>query len=183
MLKNVTLLLIFSISGIIPAFSQYTDDAADKDSDSTGNTNKKPLLGSFKDQGLKGTEFYLLGGNNGLYLELSPFAAYQVAKPLVAGVGVHGSLLNLGSTTYTYYGGHAFARVIIANSFFLHGEYRLLNGLVPGSTTQRKTLGSPIAGFGLMQGRSWFLFGYVWNSDYAEINPLGHVVYRIGFYF
>jgi len=182
MLKNVAILLIVCLNFANECTAQYTDDAPEK-KDSTGNTNGKPMFDKLKDNSLLGLEFMFNGGNGGIYAELSPFVGVKVAKPILLGAGMHGSFLT-GNTTRGYYGGHAFARLIIAQQFFLHAEYRLLNGVVPSSNLQRKTVASPIYGIGFMNGgTSWFMIGYAQNPEFQASNPFGALVYRIGLYF
>lgn len=180
MFKKVLILLLAIALKYHNSAAQYTDDAPEN-TDSTGTSEVKSLI-NLKDNGVKGMEFMLNGGNGFFYGELSPFVGYYIAKPLLLGAGVHGSVL-VGNKAEPYYGGHVFARLIIAEQLFIHGEYNLLNGDVPGLKTGRIWVTSPIVGIGMMNGGSWAMIGYASNPDYQQINPFGRVVYRIGFYF
>lgn len=183
MFKKALILLILSFSGHLFLHSQYIDDARVKlDSDSLKDPNKKSLIS--KDNLVPGLEFMLTASNGVFYTELSPFIGIRPVKPFMAGVGVHGSFLAYQGGNNTYYGGHAFARLILADQFFLHAEYRLLNGLVPGATVQRQWVASPIFALGIMYGSgSYMMLGYAQNPEFQQINPFGSFVYRLGVYF
>jgi hypothetical protein len=166
---------------------QYTDDARDRSrdtvGDSSGNGNPKPFI-NLKDKGLAGTEFMLTASTGVFYAELSPFVGIRPVRPIILGAGVHGSYLGAYSQSNTYYGVYGFGRIVIADMLFLHAEYRLLNGHVPGSRDPREWVSSPIFALGLAQGTSaYVMFGYAMNQDFQQINPFGSFVYRFGFYF
>lgn len=185
MLKKPLLLLIVSAFFGLNCSAQYTDDAPDK-TDTTGLAAKKSPFGKidFKGKGVAGTEFMLTLQSNVFYAELSPFVGIKVFKPLILGAGVHGSVLKWGQQTEKYYGAYAFARLTIAGQYFLHGEFRELNGYVPGSLQTRQWVASPIAAIGMMYGPNFYMMvGLAFNADFQNINPYGNLVYRLGFYF
>lgn len=182
MFKKVASLLIVSLFIVRFCSAQYTDDAKDK-TDTTGSQNNNPLF-NFRQNGVMGLEFMLNGSSGYIFGELSPFVGVKVLKPVLLGGGAHGSILSGYKFTELYYGVHGFGRLIIGNQFFLHAEYRLLNGYVPGSTVRRQWVSSPIMAVGFMNGSSsWFMIGYATNVNFQNINPFGPLVYRIGFYF
>jgi hypothetical protein len=182
MLKKAGFLLILSALLSHFAYSQYDDDAPSRDSGVSDSEIVKP---SFVEKLVPGMEFMLNAGGGAVFAELSPFIAYNPVKPILLGLGVHGSFLGAGQFgNYAYFGGHAFARITIADMFFIHGEYRLMNGSIPGVLKERKWVTSPIAGLGIMYGsQSYLLIGYAMNADFQNINPLEGVVYRLGVYF
>lgn len=162
---------------------QYFDDAVkNRDTDSTNGTEKKSFLS--KDKTVPGLEFMLTASNGIFYTELSPFVGLRPLKPFMAGVGLHGSFLAYQGGNNVYYGGHAFGRLILADQFFLHAEYRLLNGLIPGASVRREWVASPIFALGIMYGSgSYMMIGYAQNVSFQQINPFGSFVYRLGVYF
>jgi hypothetical protein len=178
------LFLAYSLS------AQYEDDAPVGNSRKDTTVNKKLFEPFRSDKIIFGTEAMLTLNTGTFFAELSPFAAYPVFRPLQVGAGIHGSFLSFSSgtntVTGTYFGAHAFTRLVVGQSFFLHAEMRALNGIVDFSTKDRKWVASPIYGVGLSYGaglNSWVLLGYAPNSDFANINPFEHLVYRIGFRF
>lgn len=178
--KAALLLIVFCSSAVL--FGQYEDDAPGANP-KIDSSDSEPI--SIKEKLIYGGEFMLSANNAAFFAELSPFVGYKIADPFYVGAGVHGSFLGVANKNFGYYGAHAFARLVIGQAVFLHGEFRLLNGRVPSFTlTERKWVASPIMGLGLMYGsNSWFLIGYAPNVDFKEINPLESLVYRIGFYF
>jgi hypothetical protein len=182
MLKKAGLLLILCLAITGVSYGQYEDDAPDFN---PMDTTEDGLTRALKDKLTPGLEFMFTANNGALFAELSPFVGYKLADPFMTGIGVHGSFLGAGSYgNFVYYGGYAFARLTIAETFFIHGEYRLLNGVVPNGVVRREWVGSPIAAAGIMYGsNSWMMIGYAINADYQKINPLGGLVYRIGLYF
>ncbi|MBL7811840.1 MAG: hypothetical protein JNL57_06415 [Bacteroidetes bacterium] len=187
MFKTAGLLLIFFLSATSAA-AQYSDDADTSRIDTSGLANGPSF--SLKDKLEFGTELMITGGSGVFFGELSPFTGVFLADPVFVGAGVHGSVLapTGGQKAYGYYGAHAFGRVIFGQQFFLHAEYRLLNGVVPSSGVNRtrQWVSSPIFGLGYTYGSrmgSWLLVGYAPNTNFQEINPMGNLVYRIGFTF
>lgn len=178
--KAALLLIVFCSSAVL--FGQYEDDAPGANG-RIDTSQREPI--QLSEKLLFGGEFMLSANVNAFFAELSPFVGYKIADPFYVGAGVHGSFLGVANKNFGYYGAHAFARLVLAETVFIHGEFRLLNGRVPSFTpTERKWVASPILGLGLMYGsNSWFLIGYAPNADFKEINPLESLVYRIGFYF
>jgi len=178
---------------LISAYSlsaQYEDDAPNQNVDSTKTVNKKWIQPFNSDKLIFGTEAMLTLNTGTFFAELSPFVVYPVVRPLQVGAGVHGSFLSVSNgtstATGTYFGAHAFTRLVVGESFFLHAELRALNGIVDFASKERQWVTSPIYGVGFSYGSglsSWVLIGYAPNSDFAGINPFGHLVYRIGFRF
>ena len=183
MLKKAAFLLILCCSLAKLSFAQYDDDAIVKDTSELAEEKEKP---KFTENLVPGLEFMVNAGGGAFFAELSPFIGYRPINPIMVGVGAHGSFLGAGrSGNFSYFGAHAFARIIIADIFFIHGEYRLMNGQIPGSAqNERKWVTSPIAGIGIMYGdQSYLLLGYATDTKYQEINPLQGLVYRLGIYF
>lgn len=188
--KALFLFLFFSLS--LAANAQYEDDALPRSQDSSRRENRRlPRINNqIVDRRYLGLEMMLTLNSLNFFAEVSPFAAYKILEPVHVGAGLHGSFLTTGTSTgnfsTTYYGGHAFGRLIIGQSFFIHGEIRALNGVVDFNTRSRKWVASPIFGVGFSNGefmQSWVLLGYAPNVDFADINPFGHFVYRLGFRF
>lgn len=182
MFKKAALLLILCTSAFC-LYGQYEDDAPDRDK--SKDTIEDNALPEFTENLTPGMEFMFNGNNGVFFAELSPFVGYRPVNPLMAGVGIHGSFLGAGQYgNYSYYGAYAFGRIIIADQVFIHGEYRLLNGAVPGPMKERKWVSSPAAGIGMMYGSQvYLLIGYAFNPDFQDINPLGGLIYRLGVYF
>lgn len=191
MCKKALFLSLFFLV-MFAAQAQYEDDAPVRTGDSSRAERRQP--GRFNLQGgdrhYPGLEMMLTLNSQNFFAELSPFMAYKILEPVHVGAGLHGSFLSAstisGNFSTTYYGGNAFGRLVIAESFFLHGEIRAVNGVVDLNTRSRKWVASPIFGLGFSNGdgmRSWVLLGYAPNTDFAEINPFGHFVYRLGFRF
>lgn len=186
MLKKAALLLIVCLSASYSLYSQYEDDAPRRNpADSSIKNDKTPF--DIKENLVPGIEFMLNANSGFFFAELSPFIGIRPVKPLMGGIGVHGSFLGAGGFgNYTYYGGHIFGRLIIADRFFIHGEYRLMNGPIPQSGTlkERVWVTSPIFGAGIMYGTtSYLLLGYATDVQFQQINPFEGLVYRLGFYF
>lgn len=181
MFKNATLLLILCSCFALPSFSQYEDEAVNR---SKSDTTDPENIVDWKTKLKPGVEFMVTASQGVFYTELSPFVGFRPVNPVMVGLGAHGSFLGAGNAgNYTYYGMYGFARIIVADAFFLHGEYRLLNGVV-GSNSTRGWVTSPIAGVGIMYGsQSYLLIGYALNADFQKVNPLGGLVYRLGIYF
>jgi hypothetical protein len=182
MLKKGAFLLILCSFLSHMSYSQYGDDAEAKDTTSMDSARDKPKFTEFL---VPGAEFMINAGGGAFFAELSPFIGYRPVNPIMVGAGLHGSFLGAGQFgNYTYYGGHVFARIIIADKVFIHGEYRLMNGAVPGTQKQRIWVNSPIFGGGIMYGsQSYLLLGYATDLDFQQINPLQGLVYRLGIYF
>lgn len=182
MLKKAGLVLILCFQVFTTVFGQYQDDVnSGKASDST-EKERKPIFS--KENAVPGLEFMLTASGGAFFAELSPFVGIRPVRPFMAGVGVHGSYLAAAGNTYSYYGVHGFGRLIIADQFFLHAEYRLLNGFVPGSAVRRQWVSSPIFALGIQYGPgSYMMLGYARDVEFQEINPLGSFVYRLGIYF
>ena len=186
--KAYAFLFLFFIAYSLSA--QYEDDAPLQKADSSRTVNKKLLEPFRSDKLIFGTEAMLTLNTGTFFAELSPFVAYPILRPLQVGAGVHGSFLTvsngINSVNGTYFGAHAFTRLIIGQSMFLHAEMRALNGITDFNTKERKWVASPIYGLGFSYGgglNSWVLIGYAPNRDFANINPFEHLVYRIGFRF
>jgi hypothetical protein len=183
MLKKALFLLILCLSSITASLAQYEDDAPPRKT--SADTAEDGIGDIWKDKITPGLEFMVTANGGAFFAELSPFVGYRVLDPVLMGVGVHGSFLGASNYgNFTYFGGFAFGRLIIAEQFFIQGEYRMLNGGVPGSLVRRQWVGSPIAAVGIMYGdASWMTIGYAFNTDYQSINPMRGFVYRIGLYF
>lgn len=181
MFKKAYLLLILSLLFSFTAFSQYEDDALNSKPKDSFDSGIKPKWSQDLQPGI---EFMVTANTGVFYAELSPFVGYRPVDPIMVGAGAHGSFLGAGNAgNYSYYGVHGFARIIIADAFFLHGEYRLLNGVV-GANNFRSWVNSPIAGVGIMYGsQAYLLLGYATNVKFQEVNPFGGLVYRLGVYF
>lgn len=182
MFKKPLTLLIVLIGLSNYSYSQYGDDLTEStSSDSVNEEDREPFLSRDKLQ--PGAEFMFTANSGAIYGELSPFLAFKPKQFIMGGVGFHGSFLNSVQGTNTYYGAHAFARLTIAQQFFLNYEYRLLNGIIPNSTVRRGWVASPIYSIGLVYGPSYVMFGFANDPDFQNINPLGSFVYRLGLYF
>lgn len=182
MFKKAGLLLILCIS-VSSVFGQYEDDAPAKDTKT--DTLDDTEIRSITEKLTPGMEFMINGNSGVFFAELSPFIGIRPVNPLMAGVGLHGSFLGAGRLgNYSYYGGYAFGRIIIADQVFIHGEYRLLNGAIPGPGKNRIWVSSPAAGIGIMYGEQvYLLIGYAFDTEFQDINPLGGLIYRLGVYF
>lgn len=186
------LLWVFILCSAKYSQAQYEDDAQRQSFDT--NSIKKPSFfrAPAGDNFVKGTEFMFSLNNGFVFGEISPFAGFQIAKPLMIAVGINGAFYagnGQGNSGYTY-GAHGFLRLNIGQVAFLHAEMRAVNALLPGggvlSSGERKWVASPILGIGMAQSagmNSWFLIGYAPNTEYASTQPLGSIVYRIGFTF
>jgi hypothetical protein len=186
------LLLIFTVFSAEYICAQYEDDAPRQSFD-TSSSKKQPFFKApAGDNFLKGTEFMFSLSNGFIFGEISPFAGFKIAKPLTVGAGINGAFYagnGQGNSGFTY-GAHGFLRLNIGQVAFLHAEMRSVNAMLPGtgvlSSNERKWVASPILGLGMAQGTgmgSWFLIGYAPNAEYASTQPLGSIVYRIGFTF
>ena len=172
--------------------AQYEDDAPQRTFD-TNTVKKTPFFKAPSGSNVvKGTEFMFSLTNGFIFGEISPFAGYKVAKPLMLGAGINGAFYagnGQGNSGFTY-GAHTFVRLNIGQVAFLHAEMRAVNAMIPNggvlSTTEKKWVTSPILGLGVAQGSgmdSWFLIGYAPNTEFASTQPLGSIVYRIGITF
>ncbi|MBS3913429.1 MAG: hypothetical protein KG003_02940 [Bacteroidetes bacterium] len=183
MFKKATFLILICLAFAPFSYGQYEDDAPQKSD--VADTSVDGISPTLKEKLVPGLEFMLSPNSGVFFAELSPFIAYKVKEPLLVGAGLHGSFLGASNYgNFTYFGAHAFVRLTIADQFFLQGEYRLLNGAIPGSRVRREWMGSPIGAFGMMYGdASYMMIGYAFNADFQSINPLRGFVYRIGIYF
>ncbi|MFN4915552.1 MAG: hypothetical protein ACK5FT_09555 [Sphingomonadales bacterium] len=191
MCKKALLVIILAISaGYVQA--QYEDDAPGQRFD-TQSVKKTPFFKApGSDNFIKGTEFMFSLTNGFVFGEISPFAGFKIAKPLMIGAGINGAFYvgnGQGNSGFTY-GAHGFLRLNLGEVAFLHAEMRGINALLPGSgvlsSSERKWVASPILGLGMAQSAgmgSWFLIGYAPNTEYASTQPLGSIVYRIGITF
>lgn len=186
------LLLIFTMLSFGCAQSQYVDDAPGQSFD-TQSVKRTPFFKSpGNDNFVKGTEFMFSLSNGFIFGEISPFAGFKIAKPLMVAAGINGAFYagnGQGNSGFTY-GAHGFLRLNLGQMAFLHAEMRGINALLPGSgvlsSSERKWVASPILGLGMAQSAgmgSWFLLGYAPNTEYASTQPLGSIVYRIGITF
>lgn len=191
MCKKALLLSIFLIS-VSSLFAQYEDDAPDKKSDSASGISKPKLIDlQNRDNLLGGVEFMLSANTGAFYVEASPFVGYRLLDPLYVAVGVHGSYLagqtrSGASFNGTYYGAHGMVRLEVGDILFLHAEMRGLNGITDFNTKSRKWVASPVYGVGISYSgdlSSYMLIGYAPNTDFANINPFGHLIYRLGITF
>jgi len=186
------LLLIFTVFAVGYSQAQYEDDAPRQSFDTTSVNKPTFFKAPGTDNLIKGTEFMFSLSNGFIFGEISPFAGFKIAKPLMLGAGVNGAFYagnGQGNSGFTY-GGHGFLRLNLGEVAFLHAEMRAVNALLPGtgplSSSERKWVTSPILGLGMAQSsgmRSWFLIGYAPNTEYASTQPLGSIVYRIGLTF
>jgi hypothetical protein len=174
------------------AYGQYEDDAPLKQADSATPAKNSIFQSPSMDNAVPGLELMISFGNGYFFGDLSPFVGYKPVKQLLVAVGANGSVFNVqgasSSSTYLNYGGHVFARLNIGQVAFLHAEMRAVNG-VPLDNINSKVRTwstSPIFGIGFAQGSnmsSWALIGYATNTEFSNLQPLGSLVYRIGFTF
>lgn len=186
------LLLILTIFIIQISFAQYDDDAPGQAFDTSTSKRKSFFKAPSNENFVKGTEFMLSLNSGFIFGEISPFAGFNIAKPIMAGIGVNAAFYSgsgQNNNAYTY-GAHGFVRLKLGQVAFLHAEMRGVNALTAGSgplsTSDRKWVASPILGLGIAQSSnmgSWFLIGYASNAEYASTQPLGSIVYRIGLTF
>ncbi len=183
MFKKALFLLVFICSASLLQ-AQYEDPAANDSSGVNDSSLIKKL--NLLENKFAGLELMLTASNGAFFLELSPFVGIKPVEYWWVCGGVHGAVLALsgpGNKARTYFGVHGFTRLVIAEQFFLHAEYRLLNGIVDNISGTREWVGSPILGGGLMFGDSWMLIGYAANTKFQEVNPFGAIVYRMGIQF
>jgi hypothetical protein len=185
------LLLLAAVKIMNIASAQYEDDAPHQSMD-TGSKKKSFFTSPTRNDMIKGTEFMFSLNNGFIFGEISPFVAFDIAKPLRVGAGINGAFYagngqdNNGFT----YGAHGFLRLNLGQVAFLHAEMRAVNAVMPDNgvfaSGKRNWVSSPILGLGMAQGSnmsSWFLIGYAPNTEYASTQPLGSIVYRIGITF
>lgn len=181
----VAIAIIFSISP--KTHGQYDDKFEDKlKSDTSVKVKNNSEL---KDRLVPGAGLMLTLNQGQFFFETTPFVGYKLAEPVMVGVGLKTSVLAVQGIQKPFgvHGAQMFAQVTLAQQFILYGEYGIINGvyeLGPNGSRVRRWVGSPIAGIGFMNGsNSYYMLGYAFSKDYAEINPFGPLVYRMVFYF
>lgn len=123
--------------------------------------------------------------SSSLFIEANPFVGINIRDHFYFASGLFGSFWSLYNSAQYTAGINATFRIVM-NKIFLHTEYRLQYGEVSNYMEPVK-YGSyylPIFGVGYFKDESaYIMVGVAPNQYFANSNPLGKIVYRIGMYF
>jgi hypothetical protein len=139
---------------------------------------------AYSDMSIHGIDLLFDPISYSLTFEANPYTGIHFRERIYLCAGAFGAVYSLGNQVYTTYGANAFLRIPV-NKFFLHGEYRIQNGITM-PFYKREWYKVPIVGIGYMYGEemeSYALFGLAISDKYSFINPLGAIVFRVGFRF
>ncbi len=139
---------------------------------------------AYSDYSIHGIDIMMDPISYSLTLEANPYTGLHYNERVYLCGGVFGAIYSGINEVYTTYGANAFIRIPV-NSFFLHGEYRLQNGLTM-PFYKREWYKVPILGMGYVYGddmESYAMVGLAFNDKFNLLNPLGAIVFRLGFRF
>jgi len=139
---------------------------------------------AYSDYSIHGIDIMIDPISYSLTMEANPYTGIHFNERIYLCGGAFGAIYSLDNQIFTTYGANVFLRIPV-NQFFLHGEYRLQNGITM-PFYKREWYKVPIVGMGYMYGESmesYALFGLAISDKYALVNPLKAIVFRIGFRF
>lgn len=139
---------------------------------------------SYSDYSIHGIDIMMDPISYSLTLEANPFTGLHLNERIYLCGGVFGAVYSGINQFYTTYGTNVFVRIPV-NSFFLHGEYRLQNGLTM-PFYKREWYKVPIFGIGYVYGEDmeqYAMLGLAFNPKFNLLNPLGALTFRIGMRF
>lgn len=134
------------------------------------------------------------GGNLGAQFgsstifEASPLIGYHLTDDVSVGIGAtylyySEQFLNYKFSTNVY-GGRVFARYIVYEDFFVHGEDEILNIENFDFPGRRTTINNLLAGIGYRQSagdNSSMVIMALWNFTDAKYSPYQNPIIRVGF--
>lgn len=139
---------------------------------------------AYSDYSIHGIDLMFDPISYSLTLEANPYTGLHYNERIYLCAGVFGAVYEGINTIYTTYGTNVFMRVPV-NAFFLHGEFRLQNGLTL-PFYKREWYKVPILGMGYVYGEdmdSYAMLGLAFNEKFNLLNPLGAIAFRVGFRF
>lgn len=139
---------------------------------------------AYSDYSIHGMDIMFDPISYSLTFEANPYTGIHYKERVYLCGGLFGAVYSRGNQAFTTYGANVFSRISV-NQFFLHGEYRLQNGLTM-PYYKREWYKVPIIGLGYMYGEdmeSYALFGFALSEKFAFLNPLSSIVFRVGIRF
>lgn len=192
------LCLIFAIA----ANAQFDPDYDEPEEKDTTQTEKPQEPRDNQDDEIEYKPTFLertyVGGNIGLsfgsnffFLDVSPLAGYDIIPQVWSvGLGATYRYQRWFGNNFDIYGGRAFTRINIGNTFFLHGEFEYLS-FVPTSITSvgERLWGDNILGGGGIwfnksdRGGFYLLVLYALTTDSGSLYEENPLVISPGFVF
>jgi len=181
--------LFFTLSSL---FAQNNSDDGETRAERNAEFNKRPL----KDRLAYGGELSMFFGNTS-YINISPFIGYRFNPDITVGIGPSyqywANRFAPGPTGVNrthIYGGRIFVRHELGKTFFMHGEYEVLNfkDYIVGIGIGRVNVNMAGLGVGYKSAFSESSYYYImvlydFIGDPRSIYPLSPLVFKVGFMF